>query len=78
MLPIRRSLLDYLCRALCCALAAVGTLLVVNDSQAILHMDGIELTLLCTQGTSDTSGRADSLHILALVVAAALYRCFAL
>ena len=65
-------------RTALCALAAVGTLLVVNDSQIVLHMDGIKLTLLCTQGTSDTAGCADSLNILALVVGAALYQMLCL
>ena len=61
-------------RTFFCALAAVGTLLVVNDSQIVLHMDGIKLTLLCTQGTSDTAGRTDSFYIFAFVVGAALYQ----
>ena len=46
----------------------------VNDSQIVLHMDGIKLTLLCTQGTSDTAGRTDSFYIFAFVVGAALYQ----
>ena len=73
MLPIRRSLLDYLCRTLCCALAAVGALLVIDDCHIILHMDSIELTLFGTQRTSDAASGADFLDSRSLVVGAALY-----
>ena len=69
----RNSLLDYLCRALSCALAAVGALGVIDDCYVVLHMDCVELTLFGTQGTSDTSSLTCSLYIFALVMAAALY-----
>ena len=78
MLPIRRSLLDYLCRALCCALAAVGALLVIDDCHIILHMNSIELTLFGTQRTSDTASGADFLDSRSLVVGRALYKMLCL
>ena len=78
MFRIRRSLLDYLCRALCCALAAVGALLVIDDCHVILHMDSIELTLFGTQGTSDTASGADFLDSRSLVVGRALYKMLCL
>ena len=78
MLPIRRSLLDYLCRTLCCALAAVGALLVIDDCHIILYMDSIELTLFGTQRTSDTASGADFLDSRSLVVGRALYKMLCL
>ena len=78
MFRIRRSLLDYLCRALCCALAAVGALLVIDDCHIILHMNSIELTLFGTQRTSDTASGADFLDSRSLVVGRALYKMLCL
>ena len=37
-------------------------------------MDGVKLTLFCTQGTADTAGLTYGLHILALVMGTALYQ----
>ena len=47
---------------------AVGALLIINHSQVIVHMDGIKLTLLRAEGTSDASGVAVLLHCRPLVV----------
>ena len=71
---ILNSLLNHLNRALLCALAAVGTFLIINHCQVILHMDGVKLTLLCTQGAADTAGFTYGLHILALGMGTALYQ----
>ena len=60
-------------RALRRALAATGTLCVIDDSNVVIHMDRIELTLLCAERTSDTACLADFLDSRSLVVGAALY-----
>ena len=62
-----------MCRALSRALATSGTLCVVDDSNVVIHMDRIELTLLCAERTSDTACLADFLDSRSLVVGAALY-----
>ena len=55
------------------ALAASGTLCVIDDSNVVIHMDRIELTLLCAERTSDTACLTDLLDSRSLVVGAALY-----
>ena len=55
------------------ALAAAGTLCVINHSNVVIHMDRIELTLLCAERTSDTACLADLLDSRSFVVGAALY-----
>ena len=62
-----------MCRALSRALAASGTLCVIDDSNVVIHMDRIELTLLCAECTSDTACLADLLDSRSFVVGAALY-----
>ena len=62
-----------MCRALSRALAASGTLCVIDDSNVVIHMDRIELTLLCAERTSDTACLADLLDSRSFVVGAALY-----
>ena len=62
-----------MCRALSRALAASGTLCVIDDSNVVIHMDRIELTLLCAERTSDTACLTDFLDSRSLVVGAALY-----
>ena len=59
---------NNLSRALCCALAAVGALLVIDNCHIVLHMDRIELTLFGAQGTSDTASGADFLDCRSFVV----------
>ena len=58
---------------MCRALAASGTLCVIDDSNVVIHMDRIELTLLCAERTSDTACLTDFLDSRSLVVGAALY-----
>ena len=60
-------------RALRRALAAAGTLCVIDHSNVVIHMDRIELTLLCAECTSDTACLADLLDSRSFVVGAALY-----
>lgn len=55
------------------ALAASGTLCVIDDSNVVIHMDRIEFTLLCAERTSDTACLADLLDSRSFVVGAALY-----
>ena len=62
-----------MCRALSRALAASGTLCVIDDSNVVIHMDRIEFTLLCAERTSDTACLADLLDSRSFVVGAALY-----
>ena len=62
-----------MCRALNRALAASGTLCVIDDSNVVIHMDRIELTLLCAERASDTACLTDFLDSRSLVVGAALY-----
>ena len=62
-----------MCRALSRALAASGTLCVIDDSNVVIHMDRIELTLLCAERASDTACLTDFLDSRSLVVGAALY-----
>ena len=62
-----------MCRALSRALAASGTLCVINHSNVVIHMDRIEFTLLCAERTSDTACLADLLDSRSFVVGAALY-----
>ena len=59
---------NNLSRALCCALAAVGALLVIDHSYVVLHMDCIGLTLFGTQGTSDTASGTNLLDCRSFVV----------
>ena len=60
-------------RALRRALAAAGTLCVIDHSNVVIHMDRIEFTLLCAECTSDTACLADLLDSRSFVVGAALY-----
>ena len=60
------------------ALAAAGTLCVIDHSNVVIHMDRIELTLLGAQGTSDTTSGADFLDSRSLVVGRALYKMLCL
>ena len=60
-------------RALRRALAAAGTLCVIDHSNVDIHMDRIELTLLCAERASDTACLTDFLDSRSLVVGAALY-----
>ena len=62
-----------MCRALRRALAAAGTLCVIDHSNIVIHMDRIEFTLLCAERTSDTACLADLLDSRSFVVGAALY-----
>ena len=62
-----------MCRALRRALAAAGTLCVIDHSNVVIHMDRIEFTLLCAERTSDTACLADLLDSRSFVVGAALY-----
>ena len=55
------------------ALAAAGTLCVIDHSNVVIHMDRIEFTLLCAERTSDTACLADLLDSRSFVVGAALY-----
>ena len=65
---------DYdLLGTLVCALAAARTLLIIYNCHVVVHVDGIELTLLRAEGTSDTSGLTYAHDILAALVAGALY-----
>ena len=63
----------YLLRALFGALAAAGTLVVVDDGHIVVHVDGIEFALLGAEGTSDTSGLTYAHDVLAALVAGTLY-----
>lgn len=62
-----------MCRTLSRALAAAGTLCVIDHSNVVIHMDRIEFTLLCAERTSDTACLADLLDSRSFVVGAALY-----
>ena len=62
-----------MCRTLRRALAAAGTLCVIDHSNVVIHMDRIEFTLLCAERTSDTACLADLLDSRSFVVGAALY-----
>ena len=59
-------------RTLCRAFAAIGALAVVDYRHIVIHMDGIELTLLGTKRTGNTAVVALGLHILALIMGGAL------
>ena len=63
-----------MCRALRRALAAAGTLCVIDHSNVVIHMNRIEFTLLCAERTSDTACLADLLDSRSFVVGAALYK----
>ena len=68
-----RSLYYDLLGALFCALAAARALIIVNNSYIIVHVNGIKLTLLGTEGTSDTACLTYAHDILAPLVARALH-----
>ena len=69
---------NHLRRTLHRALSTVGALLIINHSQVVLHMDGVELALLGAEGTADTASRAGRLHVLALVVGVAAHQVLGL
>ena len=70
------NLQNNLSRALRCALAAVGTFLVIDNGYVVLHVNCIELTLFGTQGTCDTACITFRLNVFALVVGRTLYQMF--
>ena len=59
-------------------LTAVRTLLVVDNCHVIIHMNRIEFTLLCAQGTADTACIALLLDIRPLVMGITLYQMLCL
>ena len=61
-------LLDYFYGALGGAFAAVGTLLIINDRQVIVHVDGVELALFCAQGAADAAVVAFGFYVFALIM----------
>ena len=70
------NLQNNLSRALLCALAAVGTFLVIDNGYVVLHVNCIELTLFGTQGTCDTACITFRLNVFALVMGRTLYQMF--
>ena len=72
------SLLNNFYRALLCALAAVRTLLIIDNSYIIVHVNGIKLTLLSAESTADTPHVTFGLYILAFIMGVALYQMLCL
>ena len=60
--------MNYLNRAFLGALAAGGTLVIVDDSHIVVHVDGVKLTLLCAEGAAYASRLTYILYLNTSVV----------